>query len=399
MDHAFVGRQPIFASDLQVFGYELLFRTGNHGAACFRDGDEATASVLLGAFTDIGMNTLVGDKKAFINLTRNLLVERKLACLPPDRVVLEILEDIEPDREAIEAVEELGAAGYTIALDDFVFREELQPLIELADIVKIEYPAIPASDLEEHIKHLRGSGVKTLLAEKVETQEDFQRCLDLGCDLFQGYFFCRPQVVSGRKMQTNTASVIRLVSELQNPEITTDRVEELIQTDPTLSYRLLRFVNSASAATSRKIDSLKQAIALMGIARLRSLASIMLLTGLDDIKPEELINLAMTRAKMCEWLAYCTGAPNVDRYYTLGLFSVLDAMLDQPMEEVVEHLPLAAELNDALLNRTGPLGEMLTRVIAFENGECFDDESEFEQISSAYQHALLWMAENQQVLV
>ncbi len=395
MELAFVGRQPIFTTEQSVFAYELLFRSGDQTAAVIEDGDQATASVLLGAFADIGLDPLVGGKRAFINLTRNLVLGRNLACLPPERVVLEILEDIGPDAEVIEALEELSDQGYMIALDDFVFHPDLQPLIELADVVKLEYPSVPANQLQQHVDHLRGSGVKTVLAEKIETRDEFQRCRDLGCDLFQGYFFCKPQVLSGRKVHSNVASLIRLVSELQSPEITTGRVEELIQTDPTLSYRLLRFVNSAGNATSRKIESLRQATTLMGIARLRSLASMLLLTSIDEKKPRELTNVAMIRAKMCETLAQLAGESRLDQYYTLGLFSVLDAMLDQPMAEVVELLPLAAEMNDALMGRGGPLGKVLDQVIKFEAGELPPEDGEsFQRTSYAYCEALCWMAEN-----
>lgn len=395
MELSFVGRQPIFARDQTVFGYELLFRSGDQSTALIEDADQATASVLLGAFTDIGLDLIVGGKRAFINLTRNLIISGNLACLPPERVVLEILEDVRPDPEVIRAIEALSQQGYMIALDDFVFHPDLQPLIDLADIVKIEYPGVPAEQLQRHVHHLRQSGVKIVLAEKIETRRDFELCRDLGCDLFQGYFFCKPQVISGRKIQSNVSAVIQLVSELQDSDITTSRVEELILTDPNLSYRLLRFVNSAGTATSRKIESLKQATTLMGISRLRSLASMLLLTSIDETKPKELVNLAMTRAKTCEELARILGEERLDQYYTLGLFSVLDAMLDQPMDEVIASLPLSGEMNDALLRRSGRLGNILTEVIEFEAGERSPKDGErFRRVSQAYREALLWMAEN-----
>ena len=393
-DTAFVGRQPIFSPELDVFGYELLFRSGQQNAAVITDGDRATADVLLNTFTDIGLETIAGSKRAFINLTRNLLLSRNLSCLPADRVVLEILEDIRPDDAVLAAVERLAEQGYTIALDDFVYSPDLEPLVGLADIVKIEFPAIPNEDLPDHIEKLRELGVRTILAEKVETQEEFELCKRLGCDLFQGYFFSRPQVVSQRKTHVNIGAVVRLVSELQNPDITVGEVEEVIQTDANLSFKLLRFVNSASAATSRKIDSLKQATTLMGIARLRSLASMMLLTSIDESKPQELINLAMIRGKMCELLAAESGKIRPDRFYTLGLLSVMDAMLDKPMAEVIPLLPLATDMNDALLDCSGDLGSILACVIAFEAGTVSPPDSlTATQVQSAYQESLRWIAE------
>jgi EAL and modified HD-GYP domain-containing signal transduction protein len=391
---SFVGRQPIFSADLEVFGYELLFRSGNQNRAAITDGDRATADVLLNTFTDIGLDTIAGSKRAFINLTRNLLLSGNLSCLTADRVVLEILEDIHPDDAVLAAVERLAEQGYSIALDDFVYSPELEPLICLADIVKIEFPLIPKEDLSDHIKKLRDLGVRTILAEKLETQADFELCRGLGCDLFQGYFFSRPQVVSQRKTHVNIAAVIRLVAELQNPDITVDEIEEVIQTDPNLSFKLLRFVNSASVYTSRKIDSLKQATTLMGIARLRSLSSMMLLTSIDENKPQELTNLAMVRGKMCELLAANIGLVRPDRFYTLGLLSVMDAMLDKPMDDVIPLLPLATDMNNALLNRSGELGRILECVIEFEAGTVSPpDGLTAMQVRSAYQASLRWIAE------
>lgn len=390
---AFVGRQPIFDAELNVFAYELLFRSGDQNKAVITDGDQATASVLLSTFTDIGLDTIVGSKRAFINLTRNLLLGTNLSCLPADRVVLEILEDIEPDAEVVLAAERLVREGYTIALDDFVYRPELEPLIDIADIVKIEFPLIPAADLPSHIAKLRQLGVRTILAEKLETQEEFELCKNLGCDLFQGYFFSRPQVISQRRTSVNIAAIVRLVSELQNPEITVGEVEAIIQTDANLSFKLLRFVNSANAATTRTIESLKQATTLMGIARLRSLASMLLLTGIDEGKPQELINLAMIRGKMCELLATRTGQVRPDRYYTLGLLSVMDAMLDKPMKEVIPLLPLADDMNDALLNYAGEMGAILRCVVDFETGGItLTDSLTVAQMMSAYQETLHWIA-------
>ncbi|OYP28324.1 EAL and HDOD domain-containing protein [Rhodopirellula sp. MGV] len=391
MNKAYVGRQPIFTQSQDVYGYELLFRSSETSAADFRDGDHATATVVLSAFTDIGLETLIGDKLAFINTTRNLLLNGTLNCLPQDRMVLEVLEDIQPDPEVLEALRELRQMGYTIALDDFVYRPELEPMICLADLVKIELPAIPRDELKDHVQRLRDSGIKTILAEKVETQDEYELCVDVGCDLFQGYFFSKPQVISRGKMQSNVAAVIRLVSELQDPNITPTDVENTIQMDANLSYRLLRFVNSAGAGTTRKIESLKQATALMGIQRLRSLASMLVLTGLDESKPKELINLAMTRAKTCELLAKAIDSDTPERYYTLGLFSVLDAMLDQPMDEVLELLPLAGEINEALLEHSGPMGDVLESVLGYERGNTTGTNIGFSKVGDAYQESLQWL--------
>ena len=397
MDTAFVGRQPIFWSNLKVYGYELLFRSGDESSAIFDDGDRATATVLVNSFVDVGIGSIVGAKRAFINVTRNLLLSQQLTFLPPDRVVLEILEDIEPDDEVLACVQDLVDEGYSIALDDFVFRPELAPLVELADIVKVEFPQISKDELPDHIAKLRDLGVKLILAEKIETHAGFELCRDLGCDLYQGYFFCRPQVLSQRKPKSgNLAAVVRLLGDLQKPDITAAQAADVIRTDVNLSYNLLRFANSAVYATTKKIESLQHATAMMGVQRLRSLASMMLLAGMDKDKPQELIKIALTRAKMCESLAEVMGDACPQRLYTLGLLSVMDAILDIPMEEVVSLLPLDADMNEALLHHTGEYGELLACVISFGTENTAAPSSlklSSGQVLDSYLDALRWTME------
>lgn len=390
MDHAFVGRHPIFESDQTVFGYELLFRAGDHGSADVSDGNKATTSVILNSLTDIGLDTLVGSTRAFINLTRDILLHEDLSFLPADRMVLEVLEDIEPDPAVLDALQNLRADGYTIALDDFIYCESLEPLVELADIVKLEFPATPRAEVAAHVARLRELGVSRILAEKIETQEDFELCRDADCDLFQGYFFCRPQVVSGRKVKSNVLALVRLISELQDPDITAQQVERIVQADANLSYKLLRFINSAKTGTTVEIESLQHAASLIGMRQLRALASMMLMSSLDDSKPDELITVAVKRARMCELLAEDSNLQHPERFYTLGLLSVMDAMLDLPMTEVIEHLPLAEDMNQALLEHTGTLGDVLQRVIGFETG---DAGSAAGDVADQHLEALRWAVE------
>lgn len=390
-DRAFIGRQPIFRSDLKVFGYELLFRTGEQNFSNVQDGDYATANVITNALTDVGLDVLTDSKHAFVNLTRNLLLDADLSCLPPHRTVLEVLEDIGPDDAVCAAIGRLSDAGFTIALDDFVYSPDLEPLLELADIVKIEFPQIPPEDLDEHISKLRSRGVRTILAEKLETQEDFELCQRLGCDLFQGYFFCRPQVVSRRRIQSNVGSVMRLVSELQNQDISTAELAEMVRADASLSFKVLRFVNSAGSATNTKIESLEHAIMLLGRGRLRSLASMILLASISEDKPEELIKTAMMRAKLCELLAERANDERPERYFTLGLLSLADAMLDLPMEEVVQLLPLTEDMNEALVHRRGILGDTLQCATNLETGGAFALDN--EGVEAAYVDALQWTSQ------
>lgn len=392
MNNVFVGRQPILDKKLDIFAYELLFRSGDGVRGNIDDGDRATASVLLHTLTEFGLDRVVQGKRAFVNITRNLLVGEEINCLPPNRIVLEILEDVEPDAEVLEAVKRLKRHGFTIALDDYVYRHELEPLVSLADIVKIDLPNIPRDELASHLRGLRRHPVK-ILAEKVETQEDFEICKELGCDFFQGYFFCKPQTLSRAKIDSNPAAIVRLLSTLQDPRVTSRQIEELLRMDANLCYKILRFANSAQTSYMEKIESIRHAVTLMGIARIRSMATMMLMAGLGHNKPQELLNIAMIRAKMCELIAEHLQERQPDRMFTVGVLSAFDALLDTPMEEVVQMLHLSAELSDALLHRTGIVGNILTCVLNYEQGnwpiEC-PLGIEAEAIVECYLSAVSW---------
>lgn len=372
---------------MEVFGYELLFRNTDHSAR-FTCGEQATARVLVSTLLDLGLDVVADSKYAFFNLTRETLLRGDLSCIPPDQSVLEILEDIEPDNEVLEAIQDLSNRGYRIALDDFVFSPKLIPLIELADIVKLELPQISKSELPEQIAQLRDLGVKSLLAEKVETQDEFELCKELGCDLFQGFFFCRPQIVEKRRPKNDCISIVQLVAKLQEPSITIPQVTKVIQSDVNLSYRILRFINSARFGFAMNIDSIEQAAVLLGLDRLRSIASMVLMASLDEGKPEELAKTAMLRARMCQQVAMNLRYENPERFFTLGIFSLLDAILDSPMEEVVEQLPFSAEMKSALVDHAGRLGQVLDQVIELEG-----NQSQTSCLpSDTYAQALRWNA-------
>ena len=233
MSSIFVGFQPIYNSDQVVHAYELLFRGGPGSEASFKDGDHATAAVIINVFTEIGLDNIVGDCPAFINITRNFILNGHALSLPCDRVVLEVLEDIQPDPEIIYALQTLSSQGYTIALDDFVYSPHMEPLIEIADIIKVELPAIDDSDLPRHVELLRRSKAR-LLAEKIETHEEFEFCRDLGFDLYQGYFLSKPRIVSGTSASTSKLMAVQLVGQLSDPAVDVDDLVKTMRTDPSL---------------------------------------------------------------------------------------------------------------------------------------------------------------------
>ncbi|WP_297526887.1 EAL and HDOD domain-containing protein [Thiohalobacter sp.] len=367
MQNIYLGRQPIFDRDLEVYAYELLFRAGETNAAGEIDGDQATSRVIANTFIELGLDEIVGPRRAFLNLTRDFLVSDWPLNFPRDRVVLEILEDIEPDDEVLAAVGRLRQEGFLIALDDFLFHERLRPLVELADLIKIDLMALEDGQLEEHVAALRGYPAR-LLAEKIETRDEFEQCKALGFDYFQGYFLSRPNIIQGREIPPNGLATVRLLARLQDPEVGAAELETLIGQDVGLSYKLLRYINSAFFALPKTVESIRQAVIYLGNQAIKTWATLLVFAGVED-RPHELMTTAMLRARMCQLLAERTGQPHADTYFTVGLFSALEALLEAPLESVLEALPLSEDVRRALLERQGPYGAALDCVLAYERAE------------------------------
>lgn len=394
---AYVSRQPIYTRSMAVYAYELLFRNGPSSTSAGVEGDRATAEVILNLI-DIGLEHIIGNEQAFVNVTRNFLVEGYCRSLPVKSVVLEVLDDIRPDIEVVENLRKLRAEGYQIALDDFVHHEYLRPLVELADIVKVDVLAQDRERVERTFEVLREFDVR-ILAQKVDTQGDYDFCHELGFDYFQGYFFCRPRLIQGKKVPTNRMAATRLAARLQNPNINGEQIAEAISQDLTLSYRLLRLANSAYASVSRKVESIEHAAMLIGTDRIRTWASLLMMSSMDD-KPRELMMTAAIRAGMSERLASGMGLKCSPAAFTTGLFSVLDAMLDSPFSVIVDKLPLSDEITRALVARDGKLGRLLDYVVAYEQ----DDETGLSRLGGelglaletgrdAYVDAVSWTRE------
>jgi len=363
---ALVGRQAIFDRQMEVFAYELLYRDGTGNSATITDGDEATARVMVNTFFELGINQIAGEAQAFVNLTTNFFVRRHYEALPSKNVVLEVLESIEPTPKVLEALIQARQDGYQIALDDFVLRESHRGLMEYADYVKVDVLALTDEQLSEQVAMLKEYPVR-LLAEKVEDQGMYDHCVDLGFEYFQGYFFCKPQVLKGVSLSSNRMAMVLLLAKLQDSSIEFHDLADLVKNDVALSVKLLRYVNSASVGLPRPVDSIAQAIVMVGTERLRQWASLMVLAQTDD-KPSELMRVALIRARMCEAFCPLHGVSS-DQGFTVGLFSILDAYFDCEMKQLVEDLPLASEILDALLKREGVLGAILEEILAYERGE------------------------------
>ncbi|MGM0594334.1 MAG: EAL and HDOD domain-containing protein [Pseudomonadota bacterium] len=363
----FVGRQPIYDRKQQVVAYELLYRAGNGNFADFVDGDRATIEVLISSVLDIGLKSIVGRRTAFFNLTASFIRGDHPIPLDNQQVVLEILEDIEPDEAVLEGLRELAARRFIIALDDFEYCERFAPMLEIAHIVKLEVMGQSREQLERRIAQLAPYDVK-LLAEKVETHEEYALCKELGFDYFQGYFFCKPHIIEGRSLPANRLVILNLLAKLQDPEADMEELEQLIVQDVSLTYRLLRYINSAAFGFGKEIESVHRALVLIGINTIKNWVSLLLMVRIDD-KPKELMRTALMRARMCELLALKRGCTvDRDQYFTAGLFSVLDALMDRPMAELLSELPLSGTVKGALLEREGAIGEVLAEVVNYEKG-------------------------------
>lgn len=393
---AYVGRQPIYSRDLQTVAYELLFRSDDSNYAEFSSGEQATADLLLNVFAEIGLERVVGKLPAFINVSEEFILNGYCRAIPQDKVVIEVLEDVRPTPEVLAALKALRRAGYKIALDDFVYSPELMPLVELVSIVKVDLPLVPQDELANHVKLLRNYDL-TLLAEKVETSEEFQLCHDLGFDYFQGYFFCQPSVIKGKRVSSNRLTVMRLISKLQAPSITLDEITDVIQTEPTLAYKLLRFVNSSRCALDHKIESIKHAVVMVGIQQVKTLCALTMLAEVAMGKPGELVKTLLVRGKMAELLALELKFAKTDSYFLVGLFSALDALLDLPMDQALDRVPVSQEVHDALLSGAGTIGMILNCVLEYEKGHWDEVACELldsHYIKKCYLQAIEWADES-----
>ena len=365
MQPIFVGRQPIFDDQENLVGFELLFRAGHLDAASVTDGDLATSDLLRSAFIDIGLQHLVGEHLAFVNLTRGFLEHEVITSLPPEQVVLEILEDIEIDAEVIAAVRRLKAQGFRIALDDYQFQESHSELVELADLVKLDVLALGGQRLEQEVTNLGAFDVE-LLAEKVETAEDYARCQALGFSLFQGFHLSFPHVIEGQRLESLEVALLRLLRALQAPDPTPAELEELIAAEPGLAIQLLRIANSPAYRGSRPTDSLYNAILRLGQGRIKRLAMLMVLRGTGN--PTHGLEQVMIRARMGMLMARALGLhpEECERYFTLGMLSGMDRVLGVPLRHILGELRLSTEMEQALMEGTGPLAPLLATIAAFE---------------------------------
>jgi len=398
----FVARQPIFDRKGEMFAYELLYRrTGAHTVADGITADVMASEVLVHTFLNIGLDRVTGGARAFINCTRDMLLSGVYRLLDPKSVVIELLESVQADEEVVAAAKTLVQEGYTLALDDFEYDPSFDPLLKLASIIKLDVLDRSDDELRQMYERVAPFG-GTILAERVETEAVRDRCAKLGYGYFQGYFFSKPETLAKRDLSAAQLAILRLMNLLRNPATSDAALEEGFRTDVSLTYKLLRSVNSASMG-GRGIESIRHAIRLVGRGELHKWLSLLLVTSVAGKggTDAELVRLAIQRARLCETVAQQgRDRRSAEPLFMVGLFSLLDAILKVPLHEVLHRIELADEVRRALLARSGPYAPTLAVVEAYERGswstvraECETLGIEVSTLGELYVDALQWTRE------
>ena len=364
-----VARQPIFNTEKNVIGYELLFRNGTDDFFPGSDGDQATADVINSSFFLKIVDDLTGGKKAFINFTPRLIKQQIMTILPSQSLAVELTETFEKDPDVLEACRQLKEKGYMVVLDDFVFYKNSDALIKVADMVKVDFVTTKEVERKSIAQRLKPLGVK-LLAEKVESYFDFKQAKELGYEYFQGYFFGRPEVFSGRDIPGYTVNYLNMLREASRSEIDFDKLEQIFRRDVALSFKILKFINSAFFGVRNKVSSVRQALVLLGRKEILKWVSLLALQNIAQDKPDEVVVLSLIRARFGELLALKLGwTKRSDQAFLVGLFSLVDAMLDRPMDDILRELPLDDEIIVALLRGDNDLGRMNAMARHYEKAE------------------------------
>ncbi|HED36430.1 MAG TPA: HDOD domain-containing protein [Gammaproteobacteria bacterium] len=389
MAEILIGRQPIYTPDLGVYAYELMSPPTSESTLA--DADKAASQVIINAFMEIGIDKLVGKQVAFITLSEHLLQNDCELSLPTEQVILKIPSHIKPSEEAINATRRLAAAGFKLALDNHLQHPNLQPFSAMASIIDINIETLNETEINAHLKILKKLH-PIILAAHVNTHEQYEICRSTGVNYIQGYFLNRPHIVRGESLDSNQMSIINLLSTLHNEETDTDTITEVISRDVGLSYKILQLMNSAFFSRSTKIESIQHATVMLGRKQLCTWASLMALSSMDN-KPREQVRISMVRARSCEQLAEKAGLKHTDSFFTVGMFSSLDLLMDRSLEDLISPLPLADNISTALLNREGELGDALNCTLAQEEGDwiniCFAELTQ-EELSDINIEAINW---------
>lgn len=389
----YTARQPILDMHGRVHGYELLFRSGPEEV--FRgDGDLATRTMLDNTVI-FGLEKLTGGLPAFVNCTADALTGQLVHVLPSSMTVLEILENLEPTKTLIDACRALKTSGFRLALDDFTWAPKFEPLIALADYVKVDFILTQSEMRKALVSRLRGRAV-AMIAEKIETQKEYKQACAEGFTLFQGYYFCRPELLENHKVPVNRLSYLEILQLLRSDTIDLKKLTRLVKRDAALTYRLLRLVNSPVSAIRQEVRSVQAALVMVGEECFRRIATLAITSELNAGQPTEILRMSFVRGRFCELAAARCGLDPTEQYL-LGMLSLLPAMLRLPMAELVPALALREEIRRALLGTDTPERVLLKWMESQERGDWAGCDAlaessrlDIQHLGGCYAAAVLW---------
>jgi len=397
----YLGRQPILDRARNVVGYELLFRSSQANFCDLSDDVMATSQVIVNAVLGVGLDRLLGGKPAFINFDRMLLLGDWSTLLPPEKCVIEILETVTPDEEVLAACHKLRQQGYALALDDCLDDDRTEAFVPFVDILKVDFLQTSAADQEKLARRYRKLNIR-MVAEKVETEPEFRRALQLGYGYFQGYFFARPTVLQAARVPASQMSGLRLMKQIQREELDFPAIEELIRRDVSFSHALLTYLNSAAFSWARRVESVRHGLLLLGSAELRKWVWMASLSSLGESRPPVLMAQVLMRGRFCEAIA-CSAKLSLGDSdpFLLGMFSLLDAILGRPLQGILDDLNISRNIRNALLGEAGR-ADLLTLVLrivkSYEVGDWRDVEAAAQIIGmsaddllTCYMDSLSWV--------
>ncbi|MDX1538431.1 EAL and HDOD domain-containing protein [Arsukibacterium sp.] len=401
----YAARQPILDRNKVLFAYELLFRDGLSNVFPEIDGEEATSRMIEGSQFSFGLEDFLGDKPGFINFTLESLLKKYPSMLPKEQVVVEILETVQPGKRLLAECQHLKEMGYTLALDDYIHQPVWRHFYPFIDIIKIDFRSTDIETIKviqqaiEDFPHIK------LLAEKVETNEEFQQALDMGFCYFQGFFFSQPEMMQTKALSPAQMTLAELLYETSKAELDLVKITNIFQRDVSLSYKLLRYSNSSIFKRRTEIETIKQALVVLGQVELKKFLSLLFTAQISSDKPAELMRMSMTRARFAEALATIDGKVDTGKAFLTGLMSLMDAILDEPIASVMEKLPLAKEIKDALVDNSGVLAEYLTLIKHYEAAQWQQANLAMNQLGiaadkvpDAYHTAVQWANEQMKAL-
>ncbi|MBQ4846225.1 HDOD domain-containing protein [Pseudoalteromonas sp. MMG005] len=402
----YAARQPILDINKELVGYELLFRDGVDNVFPNIDGDEATSRLIEGSQFNFGLDDLTDNKPAYINFTLETLLKGYPTMLSREQIVVEILETVQPGKRLLAAVQDLKDKGYTIALDDYQHQKVWRHFYPFIDQIKVDFLATSHAEILEIIDATKDFNNIKLVAEKVETYEQYQQAIDWGFSLFQGFFFAKPEMVQSKALPPSEMALAELLYETSSVDVDLQRITAVFERDVNLSYKLLRYSNSAAFKRRAEISTIKQALVVLGNAELKKFLSLLFAAQVSAEKPMELIKLSLTRARFCELLATKRNDKhNIGTAFLSGMMSLMDAILDETMDSVMSKLPLVIEIKDALLNGDGVLATYLSIAMDYEQAQwekaqqtCADLKLDSTCLPEIYSDAVNWSNEQMQVI-